>query len=248
MVFVLVAGTLLISGCPQRGEERASSPGGRIDARVLTIQTVTSPEERQGSREVLVAGNQVRLTDEQDRWRLFDLEEGSVSIIDEIARTYQVQTLEQLLERKRELARGEVPADFPPVHVVSTGRSMDIGGIAAAEHLVTMGSFRRELWLSSEPLIDSDFFRLMIATEPIGGNYPAAMARAHLRLVELEGFPVLDRIVTTYGQRSLTIERRLSSIEQRQVDRSLLTRPAGFQNVTPPEEVRAPAAGPRSAS
>jgi hypothetical protein len=248
MAFAIAAGALLISGCPQRAEERSASPGGRIDARVLTIQTVTSPEERQAAREVLVAGNHVRLTDEQDRWRLFDLEQPSVSIIDEIAQTYQVHTLAELLERKRELARGEVPPNFPAVNVVSTGRTMEIGGITAQEHLVTMGSFRRELWLSSEPLIDSDFFRLLIATEPIGGNYPAAMARAHLRLVELEGFPVLDRIVTTYGQKSLSIERRLSSIEQRQVDRSLLTLPADFQNVTPPDEVRAPVAGPRSAS
>lgn len=219
-----------------------------VDARVFVYAVKTAPNGQPQTSEVVAVDGKVRLTSELDRWRLFDLQQKAVYEVDEIARRFRKRTLTQLIAEKRAQQRQSTPPTIPPLRYEATGRTETIGGVAAREYVMEMGGFRRELWLAENGDASANFWPLYIASEPIGGAYPARLAGVHLALADVQTFPVADRVTLRYGTNgAMTMTRELVRIENRKVPRALVTLPRDFTDAaTAPAAGRPAASSPRS--
>lgn len=232
---------LFAISCAKEAPKRvAAAPRNMTQARVLTLVTTMQPANKQLNTEVVVVDSKVRIADELDRWRLFDLERNEVVQVDEVTKSYRRYKLDELLAQKRAATR-TAPADglLPPVSLQRTGRTQTIGATQAHEWVMQLGGFRRELWLSDEALAGKKFWPLFIASEPAGGAYPARIAQLQLQLASEDGFPVLDQTDVQFGDTKMHVERRLTKNEQKAVPQSLIEIPRDFDDVTP----KAPAGG-----
>lgn len=228
-------------GAPQVKVDGENVPS--VEARVLTIR-VNIPEERAFTTSFIVAGTKVRLGSEADRWRLFDLETGSVTFVDDVERTYRTESLGELVRRRRAALRRPLPDGLPRATITKTGASRSFNEIPAEHYLIQLGGYKREVWLSRQPLIDPRFFAMLIASEPIDPESAPAMVNVDVELSRLQGFPVFDRSEMPFGEGSLVIERLLMSVETRRVPRSWIEIPGDYRD----ESVKGSPGGQQSAS
>jgi hypothetical protein len=234
-----------LAGCKQPlRKTTAAAPRNMLQARVFTVQTTIEPGEKKFNTEVVVVGSKVRLTDELDRWRLFDLEKNEVVMVDELAKNYRPRTFASLVAEKRAMLRIPTPATVPQMTARNSGRTQQIAGVEGREWVIEFGGYRRELWLSTTPLVGERFWPLFIGSEPLGGSHPARGAAVHLQLMNEHGFPLLDEIEVRYGTTDMRTRRVLIKSEQKPVPAALLEIPRDFVDAT----VKAPAAGRPGAS
>jgi hypothetical protein len=241
---VLVAATLAGCKAPAKKTPTADAARRSVQARVLTVETTLQPGEQKVTSDVVVVGSKVRLTDELDRWRLFDLDRNEVVEVDEVSRTYRRRPLATLLAEKRAMMRTPTPATIPALTVRQSGRTQSIRGVAAHEWTIEFGGYRRELWLSDRPLIHQNFWPLYLGSEPLGGPYPARSAAMHLQLMNEHGFPLLDEIEMRFGSTDMRTRRTLIRDEKKAVDAALVEIPNDFTDAA----AKAPAAGRPAAS
>lgn len=231
---------LLLAGCegggrtsePARPRQQARSAG--LPARILTIRESSHPPTRAHLHRIVIAGDKVRVTSELDRWRLFDLEQRTMTIVDEIAGTYRTVSLDDLLRARRRQLSAALPSDVGPAAIRRTGSIREIGGRRGEQWLIELGGYQRELWISSDPIVDEDFFRMWLASEPVSEPWAAVMRPVHEQLLELEGFPLLDRSQLVWDGGALLAQRRLVQIEDSRVPPSLFEVPEKFEDATPP--------------
>lgn len=199
---------------------------------IITIRTTTD-DGRTFHHQILAAGGVARTMHELDRWHLLDLEREQVTTVDEIARTWTTRSLEDLRARKQSLATGSVPASFPAPTFRRTGRSTRIADRIADEYEVRAGAFRRELWISREPVLDRRYMSLRFGVEEPGGTLPAALARVHLELMKLQGFPLLDVTSLPAGEDAQWGSRReVVAITEAPIPRDRLRVPEGFTDTS----------------
>ena len=198
-----------------------------VEAQVFTIETTILPEKKKFTRAVIVSDRKARLTDELDTWRLFDFENGTVTTVDEVRKSFRSTPLAALEAARRAQSRAPLPDYIPKMTMAPSGRTETIAGITAKEYVAEMGEYRRELWISEKPLIDPQFLSMLIASEPLGGYSPASAA-AHEQLIAMQGFPVRDHITVGITDRELNLERQLVKIEKKQVPAALIMIPRDF--------------------
>jgi hypothetical protein len=217
-----------------------------IEADVLTMRTITTtPQKSERLGQIVLFEGKVRFADELDTWRLIDLEKGTVTFVDVVGESYRAVSLEDLAAEKRSKSAMPLPPFIKPATIAATGSSEKINGVDAAEFVVSMGAYRRELWLSARPLIHPRFLALSIGSEELGGNYAAAMAPVHMKMMAMEGFPLRDIITYPSGNATVTLERRLEKRGKQRVPRSLIEIPANFRNVTTGSDAGRPAGASR---
>ena len=237
---VLAPSIFFVAACTKEAPKRAAIvPRNMIQARVLTLVTTMQPANKTLNTEVVIVDSKVRIADELDRWRLFDLDRNEVVQVDEVTKSYRRFKLDELLAQKRAATRTPSDGLLPPVTLQRSGRTQNIGATQAHEWVMQLGGFRRELWLSDEPLAGKKFWPLFIASEPISGAYPSRTAQLQLQLAGENGFPVLDQTEVQFGNTNMRVERHLAKNEQKAVPQSLIEIPRDFTDVTP----TAPAAG-----
>lgn len=211
-----------------------------VEAQVLTFRNVVDHDEkREHVSSLVVAGQKARFTDEIDRWRLFLIDRSEVVFVDDVRQTFETKSLQALIREKQLLGREATPSLVPRVVLARGGAGETILGYETTEYAVEMGNYRRELLVSTRPLIDERFFALAILSEPLGGPHRAPAASLHRSLAGLTGYPVVDRTTFSFGNRRWQSERRLEKIEKKRVPQSLLEIPSNYRDVTP----KAPAAG-----
>jgi hypothetical protein len=208
--------------------------GPTVEAKVLTIRESQHPPTRAFLSPIVVWGSKVRIGTDLDNWRLFDLEERTVTWVDEIAGTYRTVQADDLMARRQRQLRAAVPGRIPLLEGGPTGRSVEVEGIAAEQWLMKLGGYEREIWLTREPLVGEGFFRMWLASEPISEAYAGVLRNVESALMRQEGFPVYERSAFVWEGGSMVSRRRLVSIGTRQVPAALFEIPAEFRDVTPP--------------
>lgn len=225
---------VLLASC--KGREISGVTAGRqIQATVITIRTITEPPRRETTSTITIAGDVVRLSDELDEWRLFDVRANRVTFVNDVDRSFRTESLQSLLaERRKVLARDPGP-QIPEARFAATGARRKILGVDAAQAFIRSGSYARELWIGSHPVIPERLFALMhisrIPTSSIAG-----MARqADEALSSVRGFPLVDRSEVPLGGETLIVERTVVKIEKKLVPTSYLKVPVGYSEIKPGE-------------
>ena len=208
--------------------------GPKIRATVVTIQTTLQPQNKSFTHSIVIAGGRARSSDEADSWRLFDLQKKQVTFVDDVAKTSRDVPLAALLAQRRQELAQPLPVPLPRATLAVTGARRVLLGVEAAEHLIRLGGYQRQLWIARHPSLPSDLFAMMEASSrasPLAG----VAREVDEALMGVQGFPLLDHAELAFGKKKMVVERSVVKIEQKDVPASWL-------------EVTAPAASPRPAS
>lgn len=208
---------------------RSQKKGPSIPATVLTMRESSHPPTRAFLHKIVVAGPNVRMGDEKDQWRLFDLERRTVTWVDDVARTYRTLSLEELVRERERRLREPVPAaGVSRVSVTASADTMEIAGVHGKRMTMELGGYRREVWISDEPLVSPLFMRMLVASEPISEPWAGVMRDAQRALMDAEGFPIWDRSRLEWKGGELVYQRRLVKIEKKDVPAEWVAIPAGY--------------------
>ena len=146
----------------------------QVRATVITIETKIQPANRTFTHSIVIAGDKARSLDELDRWRLFDLKANTVTVVDEIAKSYRTQPI----------AAGE--NDFR-----AANETKPLQGVNATLWTTSKGGYVRQLWIASHPAIPPTLFSMMSGIKAAG--FPLA---EHAELPYLNKKLVVDKTVT----------------------------------------------------
>ncbi len=235
----------LASCTPERGARSPIRSEPSVQATVVTIQTTIQPENRTYAHSLVIGTDRARSGDEVDRWRLFDFVNGRVTFVDDVARTYRIESVESLRDTLQQSMSQDLAAGIPRVAVVKTGASRVIQGAEATQVVFRAGSYVRELWIADHPAIPPGLFAMMTASAPPASALAPMMQNADETLLAAVGFPLADHAEITYGDKKLNVDHTVVKIEKRAVPRSWLNVPSSYQDVTPKPNVEAPAAADR---
>jgi hypothetical protein len=231
----LTAILLLSVACAKTQQVRtAVAAGPQVRARVLNIQVTTSPDNGRFFASVAISPqNLVRLTDEVDHYRLFDMEKKTVTYVDTIAKTYRTDTFDAAMKSRRQLV-ADGNENAPLLKLAETGQTKTINGVAARQLTLTLGAYHRDIWLSTDSLTPEPLFPIIFATEPVAAPYASTYRDVLGRLSTVKGFPVLDRSEMPFRDKMMTVEKTVTSIQQKDVPESLFAIPDDFREVKAP--------------
>jgi hypothetical protein len=216
----------------------------QISATVLTIQTSFQPANKSNTHMVAIANGRARSGDQADRWRLFDLEHGSVIFVDDIEKTYYAQPIRRIVTARRPILSGDIPEGAQPAEFSSTGAKRDILGIEAVQSVIKLGEYQRELWMGVSPNVPANLFAALYATQPLDPRYAPVMRQVEDAVLKLQGFPLIDHSELPVGDAKMIVDRTVLKIEQRNVAESWLKVPDDYREITAPGERRPPASSP----
>jgi hypothetical protein len=244
----LALALLSVAACAEKTAENRLPAGRRVAADVIEIHESLSAEARAFRWLVVHHEGKVRLGNETDRWRLIDLQESTVTFVDDITRTYRRSSIAELRAlRLRELQR-PLPSPFQPIAIQQTTQTESIAGVPTRKIEMERGGYRREVWMSVAPVIHPDLHKAILVTDPISEPYAGLLRRVVPGLLSQSGFPLRDVSVLEYGEKRMEIERIVRSIGKRQVPESWFEVPRDYADVTPrePDADRPNASSPRS--
>ncbi len=193
-----------------------------MPATVITIRTVLLPQNKTLTHSIVLANGKARSDNELDRWRLFNLDDNTITYVDDIAKTYYTVPFSG---GPRSSAAAE---DGGRPQIVATGAKRIVQGVEASQFFVRIGGYQRELWIGAPASIPQQLFGMMNAD-----------------FSEVRGFPLIDHAELPYGKLKLVVDRSVVKIEQRNVPMSLLNIGSGYQSITAPGASRPPASSPR---
>lgn len=215
----LLLALILVSGCAEEPAPPPPAVNGPLNATVASFRVTTSPEGSETIERIAFSDNLIRLPDEAEVWRLFDMETSTVTIVDEVGRTVEQRTFDEVLSELRAAARRGEP--IPVASIQPTGRIEEIAGFAAEQFMLTVGQgYERELWISQRTLFHSDLFLLLLGTEAVPPENVPALRRMIRLLDQKEGYPVVDRSRMNLDDETYTIERVLIAVADQPVPRS----------------------------
>lgn len=209
----------------------AAAPQTR--AIVVTIETTIQPGNKTTSHTLVIAGGRARSGDELDSWRLFDLANNRVTFVDDVARTYRTVSSAQLEKDRRTVLDGTLPAELPRAQIATTNATKTLQGVAAAQSVVKLGGYTHELWIGQHPLIPPRLYAMMVASAPPSSPLSPVMKSVDEALMKVNGFPLAEHSVLTYGKKTMTVDTQVVKIEQRDVPAGLLNVNGDYANVTP---------------
>lgn len=219
-----------------------------IRATVMNMKLVIPAEKRSVSYKVILAGNKMRIGDEIDRWRLFDLGTDTVTFVDDVARSYRVVSGTELVRAALDSVRVPVPPSFAPAQVLTPGGTTRISGYSARPLVIRMGAYEREMWISGEVPVPGRFLALQLASDASAGPLSGVMRNVLPTLLEQQGFVVLERSRLPLETTTMSMERSLVSVEQEQVPQAWVSIPAGYADLDPPRPRGSPSSRPPASS
>jgi len=205
-------------------------PGQRLEADVIVVREFLPVEKTAFSYLIAHSGGKVRLGNEADQWRLIDLEAEKVTFIDETSRSYRTESLASLRNAQRRSVLRPLPQPFQPLTIVRTEDSAVIAGRQAVKHVLEGGGYRRQIWLSTKPLLNPNLYGAILASETLSEPFAGLMREATPRLIAQQGFPLRDESELAFGDKKLSIVRTVSEIGRRQVPASWFSIPAGYED------------------
>lgn len=205
----------------------------QIEATVITTRTTTLPANRIYTQTLVIAGDRVRFTGEQDVWRLYDVKQKSVTFVDDIDRTHRSAPVASLIAERRRSDRAQLPSHYPRLRLTRTDERQQILGVPARKLVIESGSYNRELWIGEHPAIPAGLFAMIQASEQPSTPLAPMMRDVDEALMTTEGFPLRDHSHLRYGKSELVVNRDVVSIARRLVAESLVTVPRGYRDLTP---------------
>ena len=235
--YVVVVAVVLAAAC--KGEVQqlkkvvraARSTGPQIPATVVTLRTTLQPANKATTTTIVIADDFARSTDEVGEWRLFDLKENRVAVVNDFAKTYRYESLESMRDRHDDAASEPLSDKIPRAEYSVTAERRDILGVPATRSIVKLGGYQRSIWVGSHPLIPPQLFALMEASRAPGPDAPVTK-RLDDALLSLRGFPLADHSEMPYANRKIVVDRDVVSIERKNVTASLLDIPDTYREVT----------------
>jgi hypothetical protein len=226
-LITLAAAAVVCAACNQPAAPPLSQAVPKIRATVVTVETKLQPSNKTLTHTIIVSDGRARSSDDVDHWRLFDLKSNRVTFVDDVAKTSTEEPLDTLLAaRRRELAAA-LPVPMPSAGYALTGAKRTLLGVEAAEHVVRLGGYQRHLWIAKHPAVPPGLFAMMEASRPRSSALAGVARAADEALMTVQGFPLLDQAELAYGNnKKLAVERRVVSIEVRDVPASWLSLPA----------------------
>ena len=224
----LAAAAVVCAACKQPAAPPLSQAVPKIRATVVTVETRLQPSNKTLTHTIIVADGRARSSDDVDHWRLFDLKGSRVTFVDDVTKTSTDEPLAALLAARRKELAAVLPVPMPRAEYALTGAKRTFLGVEAAEHVVRLGGYQRHLWIAKHPAIPQDLFAMMEASRPRSLPLAGVARAADEALLTVQGFPLLDHAELAYGSnKKLAVERRIVSIEVRDVPASWLSVPAG---------------------
>jgi hypothetical protein len=214
----LICLALLLAACQEAKvveHKVAATVAPQMQATVITLQTSLQPQNRTFTHTITIANGRARSSDEIDRWRLFDLDRGTISYVDDLAKEYYTIPVPKA-------------AAAPPL--VATGEKRPILGVEANQYVLRFGGLQRELWMGAPASIPPNLFAMMHADDS--------------RLAALPGFALVDHSELPFGKSKMVVEHSVIGIDQRNVPQSTLNIPADYKEITAPGANRPPASSP----
>lgn len=204
-----------------------------VRATVVTLRTTVEPGNRTVTHTIAIADGRARSSDELDSWRLYDLKRNEVTFVDDVDRTRETLPLAQLLERRRAATAGPLDANIPRATIAPTGKSQSLLGLQAAQTVIRLRGYERELWIAQHPQIPAQLFAVMHVSSPPSSPFAPVTRDVDARLAAVRGFPLLDRSKLAYGDKKMVVERTVVSVAQQDVPRATFDVPAGYKDMTP---------------
>ena len=233
-VFLLFAG-----GCKQKAQQPAGGVRPKVRATVIDIQTTLKPANRTVKHFIAIAIGVARSSDELDQWRLYDLKGKRVTFVDAIGKTVRHESLQSLAGKRMARLRNSLAPEIPRATAVSTGERRTIGGLTASRVAVTVGAYRRDLWIAQHPAIPPELFSMMYASENVTSPLAPMMRDAQDVIGSIRGVPLIDRSEVPQGKGApLVVERTVIGISQREIPADWFTAPRSYRDVTPPPPPR----------
>ncbi len=239
---------VILAGCSPREKlqqvrQMTRQAGPRTSATVIQVRTNLFPRNKGFLYRVIFANGKLRIGDELDRWRLFDLERNEVTFVDDITKTYRRVSFAQLVAEKRLAMSAELPSHIPAATIENRGTRRRLGAFDATQRVITLGAYRRELWFSEQLTVPPNTFPLILASEQISGPFAPSMRGVFSELLSVKGFPVLDTSHVPFEGQTLTVEKRVEKVEQISVPGAWLRVPSTYRDLTPPP-TKSPAGRP----
>ena len=207
----------------------SAAPVPQIRATVVTIRTTSEQSKQTTTHSLVIAGDLARSTDELDTWRLFDVKKGTVTFVDDVAKTVRTEPF------KASVPNSSLPAHLPRATWQPTGEKRPILGVTAEQSLVRAGAYRRELWIAKHRAIPDQLFAMLQLSDPPKHELAPMMHSVQHAIAATRGFPLVDRTEVPYGKASkFVIERAVVGIGEKEVPKSMLELPRGYRNMTPP--------------
>jgi hypothetical protein len=206
------------------GPAAAAAAGPQTKATVVTIRTTIEPSKQTTTHTLVIAGDVARSTDELDAWRLFDVKKGTVTFVDDVAKTVRT------VPYKPTLPSQALPTWLPRVTWQATGEKRAIAGVNAEQSLMRVGTYRRELWIGKHRAIPDQLFAMIQLSDPPKHELTPMMHAAQQAIAATRGFPMLDRTEVPYGKASrFVIERAVVGVEEKQVPKAMLEVPKDYK-------------------
>lgn len=206
--------------------------GPKVHATVLTIESKLQPGNRTLVHTLTVAGDRARSDDELDSWRLFDLKENRVIFVDDIARTYRVEPYPTLLARRRAVDDGALPEGLPAAKFATTSMKRTLQGIETTQSLLTLGAYRRELWIGTHPSIPAQLFAMMIGSDSRSAQLAGLARNAESAMLDLRGFPLAEHAELAFDDnQKLVLDRAVTQIVQKDVAAALVNVPSDYKQI-----------------
>ncbi len=240
----------VLSSCSrQNAAPEPVSHEPQVRATVLTIRTITHPSNKTYLHWLVIAADRARLGNEVDQWRLFDFQKQTVTFVDDLQKTYRTEPIATVMEAYRRGADADLPDGLPRAQYVRTGQQREINGVTASQSIIRMGGYQRELWIASPSEVPPELFSMVVASEPLRSGLSGTMREVAEPLLNIRGFPLLDRAQLRYGSANMDIVREVVKIEQKDVPASWLNVDSDYRQVVyrdagPAPESAAPSAPP----
>ena len=232
--FVLLLSVAIFCACkPATSKPAATKPvGPTVRATVVTIRTTMKPENRTQTRAIVIVGDRARDTGEHEVWRLFDTKASTVTFVDDIARTFRTEALKTLLDQRRVITTGQLPAHYPRARLDRPGTKRPMHGVTAEAIAIESGAYKRELWFGEHPAIPRGLFAMMYASQPPTQPLAPMMRAVDEALLATAGFPLADHAEVPVSNDKLIVDRTVIGIAQRDVPEALVAIPKGYRDVT----------------
>ena len=222
----------------------AAAATPRTRATVVTIETTIQPGNKTTSHTLVIGNGRARSGDELDSWRLYDLANGRVTFVNDVARTFRTVSNAQLEKDRRGALDDPLPDELPRAQIAATNAKKTLQGVAAAQSVVKLGGYTHELWIGQHPLIPPRLYAMMLASEPPSSPLVPVMKNVDEALMKVSGFPLAEHSELVYGKKKMTVDRQVVKIEQRDVPAALLNVRGDYKDVS----IKAPAARPQPSS
>lgn len=203
----------------------------QIQATAVSIATTLQPARRTFTHTLFISGDLARSGDEVDTWRLFDVRQNRVTFVDEIARTYRIESFDSILQARRKAIAERQNALSPPVSVVHSNATVPVMGIPTTTLELQMGAYRRKLAIGEHPQIPPRLFALMEVSS-IAPEQETASPQILETFAVVKGFPLTDYSELPYGREKLVADRKVVSVRTRNVLRSMFAVPPAFRDTT----------------